>query len=180
MLLIPATALAEPSDAESAAAIERRASDASAEVGVIGAIRGWRTAYGQSKPELAYGLYGSWIPLSWLAVQASVDHTRRTSSPNDLKITNSETLLIVGPRLSVWFDFVRLFVDVAALGAIRTVNYRDAEISSPVRFSPGVSLGGGAAVAVAERVGVSTRIAWRRRDDQAHLLGSLDVSWFFQ
>lgn len=156
-----------------------RAADARFEAGVFAGVRGWKKAYRKTATIFTYGAFGAWMPISWLGLLTSIEHARRTSS-DVLRITNTETLVSVGPRFSIWVGFLRFFLDVAPVGVIRTSNYRDVSDVSNARFSVGLNVGPGFTVAAAERLGVSLRLNWRRRDDQSHMIGTLDVSWLFQ
>lgn len=167
-------------DAAPAKAQPVPASDALAEVGMSAGVRGWQTTYRKSDAVGAYGLTGGYIPLRWLEIAAALDHARRTSNPANLRITNSETWLAVGPRFSLWFDFVRLFAETALAGVLRTVSYHDDAIARSARLSAGFAVGAGFTIAVANRVGVQIRGDWRHRDDQSNLFVGMDVTWFFR
>lgn len=165
-----------------AATAEERppAREAVAEVGVHAGARGWTTAYRKSSGRLAYGVTGGWMASEWLEINASLDHARRTFTPDDLRVTNTETWLTVGPRFSFWLQFLRFFGELGGAGVLRTVSYHDPDIANAARLSPGFGLGGGVTIAIASRVGLTMRAAWRRRDDQSNILAALDVTWFFQ
>lgn len=158
---------------------DRRPSDAIAEAGLLAGVRGWRTTYRESVPTFAYGLHGGWFFRPWLELTAAVDHARRTLDPADLVVRNTETWLLLGPRLSLWVEFLRFFVNADGGPVLRTASYVDSGVRDATRLTAGFGGGGGLSVVIGHRVSLTTRLAWRHRDDRSNILGTLDVSWLF-
>lgn len=153
---------------------------ANVELAAYIASQSWQTTYGGRDLNFTAGLSAGWLVTEWMELQVIADWSRRSFSPADLRVSNTSTFLGVGPVFSLWLDFLRLHVDAAGGGMLRTVSYGNTDITgNSARMSAAWQVGGGLAVSMWGRLGVGATVLRRAHDDRSSFLFLFDVSCFF-
>ncbi len=155
--------------------------DATGELSLYLATQAWETTYGGRDPSFTFGVTGGFNVLSFLELQGVVDFSVRRESPGNLAVTNTATFLGAGPALGFWLGFVRLHVEGAGGGVMRTLGYSgDVDVpGAGARFSPAWQVGGGAGLGIFGTFGLGVRALGRFHDDRSNVLFTLEGSWFF-
>ncbi len=145
------------------------------------ATQAWETAYGGRDPNFTVGVTGGLNLLSWLELQAVTDFSVRREAPANLSITNTGTFFGAGPSVGFWLGFVRLHLEGAGGGFLRTLAYSDGgDISgSSTRIAPAWQVGGGIGLGLFGAFGLGLRSYGRFYSDRSNVLFVLEGSWYF-